>query len=1280
MNNSGSLLPLLKGESTSGTKLVIAAESHLMCKFLLDRLTQTKDDSKSITVRWFTAGADGDLSSPALLNTIVESCHTVFLQNTCARDFDNFCQRSAVTYAADSSESFDCLLALGQICVDSDGSPEDDDDDSEPLCAPVLFIPVKIHSAGSGACKIDAYGSPFLNPLLLAARPPKTTADPVSLVLVLGTGQPAACLLPLPDGLPLGEPGRAAQHASSTDLVALDQAQMSCVELFQRIQQMSSGSTTPNALDKAAPLFLTALDRDQERLTHWWTTGSGPMAIYGSPGSGRTRSLANLAANVINAGGRLLYIVPDASAASSFAAMLEDFKVAQFAVDLSSGPSAMRCLRERFAKVREQAGSQQSSRTSEQVKRTYERHCELLAAARERLGHAAAAPTSLDNTQLYLQQFLDAQAACMASGKEMVAAACEARLLAAARILTQGERPDLGAACSDLLTTDSTDDDFVTHTPQFTELVLMLSPIVIATPEDASVWLTCMQGQDCALFDTTIIDDAYNVQPHETSRAIMLSTTNTIVVGTEAPQMVLSRMRKRNTQNEGRRGALRHHNAYEVIAAAAAGDRRLSPRNFGISFGGNYCSKTKPSSSKAEPPSRLLPVPMRVKRVLGSSFVRVDCGGDSKSKGMLKRAQKGSAAKRSESRLGNNMDAALKALQSALGAQRTLKEEAIEPLRNHLRALRGGVVNIGEARDIGTEVARIGKAIPHSHIAIVTMSTAQMHLVEAVCKAAPASTKQNTTVTVCTVFDLAAAGRCDVLLLSMTYSSRSSIGGRGVSAQRLPSLIAALCEAPRLQSVVFMTGGGATAWASSQPSSGFSAKFGKALEQLARPPNAPASASPTAPWITMLFEALSTTAGAEDDGELNDWTLLSLPFRGEVLPAIAHKSSIVLCHTGLDKSAMELEERFCVLPQMVGRWRWKHLHHVFTPSALDKDAMHELTSALVRDMCGLGRLVQLKIEAVAHNRAVLTVVPKLALSISEDATAGLSLVRTSDSEGRQRNVPRVDCEDPEAIATFVDESDGLHAACEYVYDLRDNTRGEVLQTVTVLMPSQLPEEKIFVELAGLQSGATAQLIADVSVGAPSLHAIKDSGYVYELKIRKNTEGESEQPDSETGVAWHTVVSDVLTPDLVGNGMYEFVVDDLEQGQWYAVGVSIRNSVGRGPWSFSSVQMPDAADEDIGSGDPYNDQFLDQIDDMDDGGELSDIDEDGEFDDGGIIDDLNATTSALPGKPSLQTDISTGTISWTEVHECDGFEIHARPWDVSAPGKYTRNPTLLHHTT
>ena len=1279
-NKNCALLSILNGGDGSG--LVIAAESRAMCASLLAKLQGT--DAAGCTLRWFDSAADDGLSSTSLLSTILESCQTAFLHND-GREVASFCARAALTYALDKSESFDCLLALGEQCIDPSSAAEEDDGD--PLLVPIVFVPVTLHSVATGTCKITGAGLPFLNPLLLAALPPSTGAN--CLGRSLAQGQPAASILPLPEGLPLGEPGRASQRVASTEILALDQALWPFPSLFRGIRKLAAPSTP---LSRPAPIILASLDGDQESLTSWWSTHDGPMAAFGRPGSGRTRALANLAGNVVAGGGRVLYVVPDAAAASSFSAMLEEFNLREFAVNLSSGPSAMRCLRERFAKVRELAGSQQSSIEEDSAGADYKRKHRVFLEARERLQKDGSSAERDANMQLSLRQFLDAQTACVAAGRGMVAAQCRARLLAAAKTLTQGKRPDLAAACSSLLSTDSTDDDFVDRSAEFAELLLMLSPVVVATPADVAVWLACSLDaeRDSALFTATLLDDAQNMLPVEASRSIMLSASTIIAVGTEAPQPVLSRLRKRGLRatsaSERTTTTMRHSNAYEVVIASAAGGGQVpfDP----INMTGNYCSMAR---SKDQAPSRLLPVPRRIDRQLGATFIRVDCGGaKSAGQGLLKRGKKG-ASKRSETRLANNMDAALKALQSALGAHRLLKEETIEPLRVHLRALRGGVVNIGEARDIAAEIARIARIVPHAQISIVAMSTAQMHLLQAVHKASSASVRSNTNVQVCTVFDLAAAGRCDVLILSATYGARSSIGGaRGVSAQRLPAIITALCEAPRLQSVVFLSGGDETAWANTKPSSGFVARLGKSLQELVQPHQAQAlSDSKTAPWINDLHEALRSTAQGEEDDDLDDWNLLQLPFRGELLSAIAHKSSIVFCHANLDQSRIRLEERFCVLSQLVGRWRWKKLHHVFSPQSMSDDAKQEHTSALLRDMCGLGRLLKLKVKRLEAGDVTLSVERKLSLLVPSDAVAGLSLVRSSSADGSvaKRVIPLADRPgvDADTIALFSDESSLLRAACDYNYQLFDGCGDEVVEMVTVTMPSESPDGRINIELAATAlSSSAAQLIADVSVGSPSIHAVKDANYAYELKVLNmaalrasgdtcESDGAETAVDEELalqlqqeGVAWEqAITSATLTADWSSNGMYEFVVEELEQGQRYAVGVSVRNSVGRGPWTFSTVQMPEAVEDD-----QTNEELIDSYDCPDDfaldGESLGEFSDDDMTDFSTLPSPAPGVAESLPDAPNLQSDVATGTISWPEVAGCEGYEIHARTWDVSAP--------------
>jgi hypothetical protein len=190
-------------------------------------------------------------------------------------------------------------------------------------------------------------------------------------------------------------------------------------------------------------------------------------------------------------------------------------------VNLTHGPDAMRCLRERYARVRELAGSQQAASSSVETAEAtvaHERHRRVLQRARERLAACAAAAVGdavASQLSLSLQQFMAAQAACVRSARDMVAKICEHRLLAAAKTLTQQrQRPALAAACSALLTTDSTDGDSVGRSAEFTSLVLLLSPIVVATPADVAIWLSPPDSA-APLFSATIVDDAAKISPHQ---------------------------------------------------------------------------------------------------------------------------------------------------------------------------------------------------------------------------------------------------------------------------------------------------------------------------------------------------------------------------------------------------------------------------------------------------------------------------------------------------------------------------------------------------------------------------------------------------------------------------------------------------------------------------------------------------------------------------------------------------------------------------------------------
>jgi hypothetical protein len=161
-------------------------------------------------------GGDGGLSSPALLSTILRCCHSAFLHGG-TRGFEALCAATATTQTEELGECHVCFLALGQACLEPQGPPrgadgggggdsdasEHDEDSFDSV--PVVLIPVRLHSAAAekGGCRLEAAGSAFLNPLLLAAAPEfQRPAPGVSLVWALARGQPAASLVPIPHGMP----------------------------------------------------------------------------------------------------------------------------------------------------------------------------------------------------------------------------------------------------------------------------------------------------------------------------------------------------------------------------------------------------------------------------------------------------------------------------------------------------------------------------------------------------------------------------------------------------------------------------------------------------------------------------------------------------------------------------------------------------------------------------------------------------------------------------------------------------------------------------------------------------------------------------------------------------------------------------------------------------------------------------------------------------------------------------------------------------------------------
>jgi hypothetical protein len=1308
LGGSRSLLPLLHGGEDSS--LPLAAASCNVCSLLLSRVQRPE----GMTLRWLDE-SDVVLSSPALLSTILHCCSASFVQsNTDA--FKALCQAATTTTAEDGTEVFSCLLALGLASTSCDSSPQSDesdcDDDAAPSSrfsydsdlddggeddtrVPIILMPVTLQAVKMNSCTVSAAGAPFLNPLLLAAptstwtTPHNCSAQP-DLGWALALGQSSACLIPLPPAVPLeGEPGCRNQQLADNELLALDLMTRPSQELLSAFHRLAVPSATTGALQTSAssqfpPLLLTPLDRDQERLTRWWHAHAAtprPTMLFGPAGSGRTRALANVAANAVVGGGQVLYIAPDQSAADAFESMLGDLGLKDLATNLVCGPEAMRTLRERYVRLRERAGSRATSTAQQErlsLQASHQRQLTVLQRAKARLTDANTSEQQGDvNTQLSLRQYLDSQAACARSAQSLVAGYCSTRLLEAARMLTHGDRPELASASSALLSTDSTDDDCVLRTPEFTALVLLLSPVIIATPSDLAIWFAVSAASPSAppLFDTTLIDDATMILPHEAARVLSISGSGVVCAGTEPPKTVLSRLRKRvmrsTSKEKGGSGSnrsgtgLQHANAYEMLCA-------ISPSTDGLQLAGRY-SSTAGNSRNSIAPSRLLPLPAQIERLLGSKFLRVEGGGSKMANtGLLRGGNATAAVKYSETRVGNNMDSAIKAVQAALGTtRRALSAETIEPLRVHLRAIRGGVVNIGEARDIALELQKIARAIPQAFITIVAMSTAQMHLLQAVCKAAPSASKTRIVVKVTTIFSVGATCRCDVLLVSTTYGLRSRVGhARGVSAQRLPSIVAALVELPRVQSVVFLSGGGADDWACSHPRSAFPARFGKALVQMCQP--ATQSVQPNAPpgWVQELHNVLRAAALKEDNASDDDWQLLQLSFRSESVPAIAHRDSLVMCHHNLSDSSLQLEERFCVLPQLAARWQWRHVHHVFVP--LQTATNHELTSALMRDMCGLSRLLKLTLASVTDSCVRIGVERRLdSFLVPSDAIAGLVLLRTSGTGGSNTVISQTVDAQGDFVTGFVDHSSELQAACDYCYELRDGgVRGDLVHSITARMPAACHAALPSIQLVTVQSASGPQLLADVSLDSAPILAVKATTFEYELKYRSTSIEETTDaaPDMQDP-SWQQMVSPAISADMEGTGLYEFALRACcRPGSCITVAAAVRTSMGQGQWKFASMQISDEEEIDAGVDDFLQDDEIS----FQDADEFSDDDESGaEMDEGGSFMQPAPNLVTYDDRPHVHTDVATGTISWRELDGYGAFEVHARPWDISAPaGRWT----------
>jgi hypothetical protein len=113
----------------------------------------------------------------------------------------------------------------------------------------------------------------------------------------------------------VGEPGRAAQQLGEPDLLLLDLARCASADLLSSCRALAAGPAAqleqaggqaPPGPAQLPPVFLATLDQDQGALTEWWCAATAaPRAVVGGPGCGRTRAVANLAANAVARGGQV---------------------------------------------------------------------------------------------------------------------------------------------------------------------------------------------------------------------------------------------------------------------------------------------------------------------------------------------------------------------------------------------------------------------------------------------------------------------------------------------------------------------------------------------------------------------------------------------------------------------------------------------------------------------------------------------------------------------------------------------------------------------------------------------------------------------------------------------------------------------------------------------------------------------------------------------------------------------------------------------------------------
>lgn len=317
--------------------------------------------------------------------------------------------------------------------------------------------------------------------------------------------------------------------------------------------------------------------------------------------------------------------------------------------------------------------------------------------------------------------------------------------------------------------------ELVQH-PGWPELLAILSPIVISTPEVAALWLQSDEHQ----FDTIMLDDADQMLPHE----------GLAHLGALACSGKLVAVGGCNTSGTS---------AFKQLSQQLSAD--ISSR---IKLSGNYAL------------AQGLPLPSIVQHTLSQSMAQ-------------------NQASWRESRLANNLSAAQQALQTAFGS--SITSEQLTTVHEDLREMRGGLINIGEAKASISKMNELLYAMPWADVALVASTPAQTSLLRALCLL-----HKYRSVRVQHVTEVCSAS-CDIAVLSLTHRvGRSRIGTRTVSG-----LIQVLQYSARIQVLVIMSGG-LNSWTSSGSNS-IHGKIGNALQSVLHPSAPPAVSTKEPQWI-----------------------------------------------------------------------------------------------------------------------------------------------------------------------------------------------------------------------------------------------------------------------------------------------------------------------------------------------------------------------------------------------------------------------------------------------